>query len=645
MASRLMRKYASRLFALVAVLSLYAVARPSRTTDDELRALAQRFHFRAEPLPQVVSSPRRQRTVRPLLRPIASWISSVGAAVALHDLDGDGLPNDVCSVDVRTDSVVVAPVPGTAPRYAPFDLLASTARLDRSTSAPMGCLPADVNEDGRPDLLVYFWGRSPLLFVRDAASPGLTGHGFQVEEFLTPVRDWYTNAAIQTDIDGDGHADVVIGNYFADGSRVLDARATTPMQMQDSMSAARNAGGDRVFLWHRDASRTSGVGFVEAPDALPREIASGWTLALGAQDLDGDLLPELYVANDFGPDHLLHNQSRAGHVRLTPVTGVRRFADPKSKVLGRDSFKGMGVDFADVNGDGIPDIAVSNITETYALEESNFLFVSDATRGSWRRGRAPFSDRSEQLGVARSGWGWDIRFGDFDNDGVDEIIQATGFVRGTVNRWPELHELAMANDTVVRHVGAWPLLTGDDTDLSGHSRNPFFVRDRKGRYQNIASLMSVDEGVSRGIATADVDGDGRLDYAVARQWDTSYVLRNQSPHAGRAIALRLLRSAVPSSRLVVLRGTPSAIRAYPAIEAEAVIRVRGAAPHIARVNGGNGHSGKSSPEIHTGLGHVRADTPVEVALRWREPGGAIAAQRLELRPGIWTIVLPAGVQQ
>jgi hypothetical protein len=639
-----MRKYAARLFALIAVLSFYAVARPSRATDNELRAIAQRFRFRAEALPHVMSSSRRQRTVRPSLRPIASWISSVGAAVALHDLDGDGLPNDVCSVDVRTDTVVVAPVPGTSPRYAPFDLLASTRRFDRAMSAPMGCLPGDINEDGRPDLIVYFWGRSPLIFVRDAGAPNVTPDGFRVEELLTPVRDWYTNAAILADIDGDGHADLVMCNYFADGSRVLDAHATTPMQMQDSMSYALNGGGERVFLWHHDPSRTSGAGFVEAPNALPREVASGWTLAVGAQDLDGDLLPELYVANDFGPDHLLHNESRPGHVRLTPVTGVRRFADPKSKVLGRDSFKGMGVDFADVNSDGIPDIAVSNISETYALEESNFLFVSDAKRGSWRRGRVPFADRSEQLGVARSGWGWDIRFGDFDNDGVDEIVQATGFVRGSVNRWPELHELAMANDTAVHRAAAWPLFAGDDTDLSGHSRNPFFVRDRDGRYQNIASLLSADQGVSRGIATADVDGDGRLDYAVARQWDTSYVLHNESPDAGRAIELRLLRSAVPSSRIEVFSGVPSDVRAYPAIGAEAVIRVGSGAPHIAHVNGGNGHSGKSSPEIHAGLGHVPADAPVEVALRWRE-AHVIAAQRLQLKPGIWTIVLPAGVQQ
>jgi hypothetical protein len=410
------------------------------------------------------------------------------------------------------------------------------------------------------------------------------------------------------------------------------------------MSYARNGGGDHVLLWHRDPSQTSGMRFVEAPEAIPRDVASGWTLALGAQDLDGDLAPELYIANDFGPDHLLHNESRPGHARFTTVTGTRGFFDPKSKVVGHDSFKGMGVDFADVNGDGVPDIAVSNITESYALEESNFLFVSDGSRGSWSRGRAPFVDRSEQLGMAQSGWGWDVRFGDFDNDGVDEIAQATGFVRGGINRWPELHELAMANDTAVHHAGGWPIFLGE-TDLSGHSHNPFFVKDGNGRYQDIASLGSPDDGVSRGIATADFDGDGRLDYAVAREWDTSYVFHNESPNAGRAIGLRLLRSAVPSSAVIVLGGAPPSVHAYPAIGAEAVVRAGGAAPHIAQVNGGNGHSGKSSPEIHVGLGNVAADTPVEVALRWREPGGAIAAHRLHLRPGFWTVVLPTEVQR
>ena len=65
------------------------------------------------------------------------------------------------------------------------------------------------------------------------------------------------------------------------------------------------------------------------------------------------------------------------------------------------------------------------------------------------RGIAPYVDRSEPLGVSRSGWGWDARLADFDNDGTLEALQAIGFLRGNVNRWPELHEIAMGNDDLL----------------------------------------------------------------------------------------------------------------------------------------------------------------------------------------------------
>src|SRR5262249_53569950 len=158
-------------------------------------------------------------------------------------------------------------------------------------------------------------------------------------------------------------------------------------------------------------------------------------------DLDGDLRPEIYVAHDFGPDLLLHNDSSQGDVRFVPVYGRRTLTTPKSKVLGMDSFKGMGVEFADLNGDGWPDIIVSNIAAPYALQETNFVFLSTGAVADFARGLAPYLDRSEPLGLSRSGWAWDVKAADFDNDGVLEIVQAKGFVKGDVNRWPELHEL------------------------------------------------------------------------------------------------------------------------------------------------------------------------------------------------------------
>ncbi|HEY3581256.1 MAG TPA: VCBS repeat-containing protein, partial [Pyrinomonadaceae bacterium] len=349
-----LRRQAAKLTAVLLVLAVYAFARVPVASESELAKLAEDFHFSAAPLPTMSGETQRTiRNVNPSLRRVAGWISSVGAAVALNDLDSDGLPNDACYVDTRIDKVIVAPVPGTPVRYQPFTLDPRTLPYDSSTMAPMGCLPGDFNEDGLMDVLAYYWGRTPVLFLKRAGSHGLDADSYTQTELVPGNERWYTNAATLADIDGDGHTDLIIGNFFPDGARILDARANVPDEMQDSMSLAQNGGRKHLLLWKAPTPR-----FEEVNNVLDEQSARGWSLAIGAADLDGDLLPEIYFANDFGPDRLLHNLSTPGHPRFELLEGRRGFTTTKSKVLGHDSYNGMGVDFGDLNGDGWPDIYV-----------------------------------------------------------------------------------------------------------------------------------------------------------------------------------------------------------------------------------------------------------------------------------------------
>ena len=89
----------------------------------------------------------------------------------------------------------------------------------------------------------------------------------------------------------------------------------------------------------------------------------------------------------------------------------------------------MGCDFGDVNGDGLLDIYVSNIATEFGLCESHFLWQSTGQLDEMKRGIAPYVQASEKLGLSRSGWGWDCRLADFDNEGALQAIQAVGFIK------------------------------------------------------------------------------------------------------------------------------------------------------------------------------------------------------------------------
>lgn len=640
------RRWLKHASAFLIIVGMYFATRLPEVSAGERLSLASHFQFQRSLLPQMPGPQSRTiRAVNPHLAKVSAWISSVGAAVALSDLDGDGLPNDVCYVDTRTDQVIVSPVPGTPSRYKPFVLEPSPLRYDANTMAPMGCLPVDLNEDGLTDVVVYYWGRSPVVFLqhRNPDGSSLSAASFVPQEIMPSIEDWYTNAAVATDLDGDGHLDLIFGNFFADNSRILDTHSSFPAQMQDSMSRAYNGGTKHFLLWKRASKGSSpSVEFSEQKNILQGDDRTRWTLAIAACDLDGDLLPEIYIANDFGPDVLLHNLSIPGHLRFQTLTGRRTPMTPASKVLGHDSFKGMGVDCGDLNQDGIPDLAIGNITAEFALEESNLVFLSTGNLKQMQAGIAPYREASEELGLSRGGWSWDVRFGDFDNEGRLQMLQAAGFVKGTTDRWPELHESAMGNDNLLRYPASWPRLQSGD-DVSGHLHDSFFVPSASGRYVELSHDVGLsDSQNTRGIATADVDGDGLLDFATGNQWEDSVFYHNQTATSNSFLQLYLLLpvngEAVPVTR--VLPGHPSPeVKGRFAVGASATLHFPDGRLMVQQVDISNGHSGKRSPELHFGLGQVPASAALTVDLAWRDVNGTVHRQTLQLNPGLHTILL------
>ena len=309
-------------------------------------------------------------------------------------------------------------------------------------------------------------------------------------------------------------------------------------------------------------------------------------------------------------------------LEFVELEGRRNLTTPKSCVLGRDLFKGMGCDFGDINGDGLPDIYVSNIATKFGLTESHFLWQSTGHLEEMKQGIAPYFQNSEKLGLSRSGFAWDSRLADFDNDGVLEAMQACGFIKGKINRWPELQALGTSNNRLVHNPRFWPSFR-PGTDLSGDDWIPFFARGPDGRYHDIAPLLGLGEPmVSRGIAIADVDGDGRLDFVCANQWGSSYFFKNESPQAGAFLGLRLVQG-----------------KGSPAIGAVATVNLADGRRLVSHVDGGSGHSGRRTPDIHFGLGRAEKSNPVQVEIKWRNTEGKIQQSTLPLVPGWHTIQL------
>src|SRR6185295_4950574 len=154
------------LLAVVGVAGTLAVlARLPDPPRGEAARLAARFQFTQQHLPAIPVPAGVVYPVNKTARHMQFYFYQVGESAALGDLDGDGLPNDLCITDVRAKTAMVEPVPGTGNRYEPFVLNFGNL-FDQVREWPSVCRIADMNEDGLEDIFIAFYGRPPLLLLR-----------------------------------------------------------------------------------------------------------------------------------------------------------------------------------------------------------------------------------------------------------------------------------------------------------------------------------------------------------------------------------------------------------------------------------------------------------------------------------------------
>jgi len=624
-------KHLPKVIAVLILAITYVLASPSKMNLEDQKFITEQFKFDRSILFEPDLPAQYVRKVHPQYQEISTWISSVGASVAFMDYDKDDLYNDIVHIDPRFNTVYLFPAPNTGERFHPIEIKPKNVGFNDNTMKASGVLTNDFNCDGKEDILIFYLGRSPIIFYNI--------NGEFKDEDLLGEEVWNSTSGTLADFNGDGNIDVLIANYFPDETKLYHQFAKDSDQiMQHSMSRAHNGARNRILLWK--GVRGSKAIFEEDKTWDENfDFKTNWTLAVAAADINNDLLPDLYISNDFGPDKLLlNNTANKNKLLFKELKGKRKFTTVRSNVIGKDSFKGMGADFSDLNNDGNLDIYVSNIADDYALHESHFMFINTGDVNGFEKGIAPFENKSEPLGLSRSSWGWDSKITDFNNDGIKEAIQATGFVKGEIDRWPQLQELATTNDELLKSVDSWPHLKPGD-DISGNAHVPLFVRSSTGKYFDISGLIGLDENqITRGIAISDVDHDGKLDFATAGQWNDSKLYHNKSTIKNKYLGLQLTFSVKEKVKEILV--DHDSILTRPAIGAIAKLNL-GDKKMIAYVDGGNGHSGSNSKEIHFGLSnHITDEEKINVELLWIDSNGINQNKLVQLTSGWHKIILP-----
>ncbi len=613
---------------------------PRTIPSTERQALADKFRFERTSLNDVLEAEvlAAEPLVAPRFQHLESWLTAfLPTGAALADLDNDGLFDEACTTDGFSRKVRLHQLPVDGGELSSIELPLPVEEYGVEGVIPSGCLPGDFNEDGRTDLLIYFWGRTPVIFVNQGGE--FDESNFQMVEAVKPVGRWYTQSMTQGDVDGDGDLDLLVGCYFPDDAKILNDAFEGESFMNKGLGASFNGEINRLLL-RKDALVEDEPWFDLEEDLFRSPDVGGaqWTIAVAAADLDGDLLPEMIFLNDHGTDRILHNRSAPGSLDFALLKNDRDLVTTKSSTFGRDDYHAMGVDFADLNQDGHIDWTISNFGADYLFHQSHFVWMNSGNNELYKQNKAPFRDEGETLGLARTaGVPWDVRCVDFDNDGKLEIYRSIGFMRGNVNRMPEAVEMGMINDVVFQYPEAWHKFGKNDSLVGKLLPNAFFAWAGEHYVDIGADLELYEEGQSRGMSSGDVDNDGRIDFLVTNQRSSSSFYKNNSK-SGQFLGLdlRLVFDAADCSKIRVesIDGSLNTRPSRPAIGASVKVELPKGKKFASFVDGGSGSGGKRVPRIHFGLGSaVQADDLLPITIRWRDQDGNAQQASLELKPG------------
>lgn len=447
-----------------------------------------------------------------------------GGGVGIGDINNDGLP-DIFFTGNMVSSRLYLNKGGMQ-----FEDITESAGVETDRWAS-GVSMVDINTDGYLDIYVSVVSpehsapeeRTNLLFVNN----GDTTFTESAADYNIATTDFTTQSAF-LDYDRDGDLDLYLLNH-SPGSFARNEGLRTPTALFGVTSTSY----DELYRNEGNGNFTK----VTAEAGISRE--EGFGLGVAVSDINRDGWPDLYISNDILPDDKLYINNRDG-----------TFTDMTDEYLKHTSFAGMGVDVADFNNDGRPDIfQVDMMPEAYrerktmsggisyqhySLMRSRGYFYQysmntlQLNNGFNKSGYNVFSEIARLAGVGYTNWSWSALFGDYDNDGYKDLMITTGFPKA-INNYDYLEEMYRAGQfgtNEIKHQKKMKILENLRT-----------IKISNYIYRNNGDLTFADkseawnfdeEAYAFGASQADLDNDGDLDIVISNIDAPASIFRNQA---------------------------------------------------------------------------------------------------------------------
>ncbi len=453
-----------------------------------------------------------------------------GAGVGIGDFNNDGLADIYFTGNLVGDKLYLNK------GNFKFEDITGPAGIIDNGSWSSGVTVADVNNDGFVDIFVCkeLYDDNPELWVNQLYinNGDLT--------FSESAEKYGLNDTVRTrqasffDYDVDGDLDVFLLNHApnpGDYSR-YDSLVGTGKLLLDKYSPRLY---ENVNGKYKDVSKKAGV------------LRAGYGNSLVTSDLNADGYPDIYLANDFeAPDFLYINN------------GDGTFTDKANDALKHTPLYSMGVDAADINNDGLPDLMAVDMTaeDNYRLKANmggmnpdNFWSI---VNNGWNHqymfntlqlnlGNNAFSEISQLANVSSTDWSWSPLILDLDNDGHKDIFVSNGILRDIRNKDAQKKFKLHVNDKIIAHynktgtledVKIWDLIDVDEAlniypsqKLANYTyrNNGDFTFTKKSKEWGFAELS-----FSHGAGYADLDNDGDLDLVINNVNDPAFIYRNNT---------------------------------------------------------------------------------------------------------------------